>query len=92
MKLADNFSQRMTQKEFMNWQFGNSSDRVGIALKYLENREGIVVDSLGQNIISSELENARDKIKKDLLEGHKVLLYPVSQKSDQFKQLIIYRN
>ena len=92
MKTAKNFTLRMADEDCVRWQLGDGEARARIAFKYLESGEAITIDSLGQNIMSNELEIKLEKVREILPEDFKVVLYPTSQRTEQYRRLILSRN
>jgi len=92
MKQAKDFFYRMNTNEAINWYAGNAITKTEIAINYLQSDEFITIDSLGSNIESNLLELNLEKVKRVLPKEFKAILYPQSQRTEQYRRLILARN
>ena len=92
MNIAKDLEERMTSEEFFQWQTGDIQNKTEIALRYLQGGENVILNRLGENMISDELNANLKYVKGVLTEGFRAALYPPSQKASQYKRLILTRN
>ena len=71
---------------------GDVRRKTEVAIKYLHAGEKIAVNSIGQNIISDQLERDLDIVRKMLPGDYRAHLHPNPQRTEDYRRLIVSRS